>query len=179
MKNALTPVYAVLIGACVIGCLSGCATLPKPDEVIAPQPIPDNSGKYMCPYTQDEVLAEWVDKAVNARLASSIGGTVGAYAGAKALEQIPLVGGILGRKVGEAVARKAAISASGGMEYIKNTSDLSFNSVDNLAVFLYAKYSSNEHYSGAFKATCGIYPELQRQHSSAIRKAPRKPGVSK
>jgi len=153
--------------------------MPKPEEIVAPEPISGNSGEYMCPYTQDEVLAMWVDKAVNARLASGVGAAVGAAVGQKAFEQIPILGGLIGRKIGEEAGRKIAIKASGGMEYIKSTSDLSFNEVDNLAVYLYAKYSYNEHYDGALKATYAIYPKLQRRYVTAIRGAPRKQGVEK
>jgi len=180
MKNVSTSVYGMVLVACVIGCLSGCITAPpKPDEIVAPEPIANNSGKYMSPYTQDEVLAEWVDKAINVSVSSSVGATVGTIVGQQALKQIPFIGGFIGRKAGEAAGREIAIKASGGRDYIKSTSDLSFNSVDNLAVFLYAKYSTNEHYKGAFKATCGIYPDLKNRYMSAISRAPRKQGVSK
>jgi phage tail tape-measure protein len=125
----------------------------------------------MCPYTQDDVVALWVDKAVNAKAAASVGKAAGAYVGQKALEQIPFVGAFLGSKAGEAVGRKIAIEASGGWEYIKETSDLSFNSLEDMAVWLYATKSSNEHYPEVYKATCGIYPELQEVYYSAIMNA--------
>jgi hypothetical protein len=134
----------------------------------------DNSGKYMCPYTQDDVLAEWVDKAIQAKLGATLGKTVGAYAGQKALEQVPLLGGFLGSMAGEAAGRAIAIQAAGGWDFIKSTSDLSFNSVDNMAVYLYVMHSSHEHYQQALNATCEIYPELSNRYSYAIRKAPRR-----
>jgi len=128
----------------------------------------------MCPYTQDGVLAEWVDKAINAKMGATIGKHAGAYLGKKALENIPFVGGFLGGKFGESAGRAIAIKASGGWEYIKSTSDTSFDNVDNLAVYLYAKHSSHPHYNNALKATWGIYPELQKRYYNALLKAGRK-----
>ena len=61
----------------------------------------------------------------------------------------------MGQKVGGELARQAAIKACGGWEYIKSTSDISFNSLDNMAVYIYAKYSNYAHYSEALKATMG------------------------
>ncbi|MEM9372632.1 MAG: hypothetical protein AAGA55_03230, partial [Planctomycetota bacterium] len=95
-------------------------SLPSPDLVIAPDPIPNNSGKFMAPYTQDEVLAEWVSKTINTGSAASVGGAagaaVGSYAANQALGSVPFVGGFLGQMVGSGIAREAAISAAGGME---------------------------------------------------------------
>lgn len=152
---------------------TGCMTIPEPSEVRVPKPIQGNSGKYMCPFTSDNTVAEWVDKGVAARFGASLGATVGSYAGSKALEQVPLIGGVLGNAVGESVGRKVAIEYSGGEEYIKSTSDLSFNSIDNLAVYLYARHSSHKDYNKVFKLTSEIYPDLEKRYSRAIQKAGR------
>ena len=156
--------------------LMGCAAMqcPAPTELQAPRPIEGNDGKYMCPYTSDGVVAEWVDKAINARAGAAIGRIGGAYAGQKAMEQVPFLGGWLGQAVGDKVGREVAIKASGGWKFIKKTSDLSFNSVDNMCVYLYVKYSTNEHYQKVLKATYSIYPEMQRRFYAAIQRAPRK-----
>lgn len=157
--------------------MAGCAAMappPLPDMVLAPTPIDGNSGAYMCPYTKDGVVAEWVDKALNAKLGSTIGQTAGAYAGAKAMEQVPFVGGFLGAKVGEKLGREVAITASGGWDFIKRTSDQSFNNANDMAVFIYAKYSTTPHYAEALNATYEIYPELKQTYFSAIQNAPRK-----
>lgn len=156
----------------------GCASMSgpgiQPHEIAAPEPINGNSGEYMCPYTSDGVVAEWVDKAVNAKMGATVGKHAGAYAGQKALEQVPFIGGLLGQKAGEAVGRKIAIEASGGWDYIKETSDLSFNSVDNLAVYLYAERSDHSHYREVLDATREIYPELKERYHQAIIQAPRR-----
>lgn len=167
----------VLLGVTVLAMVlvaSGCAPhIARPDQLTAPEPIQGNTGKYMSPYTTDEVLAEWVDKAIKARAAGSIGGAVGAYAGAKALEQIPFVGGIIGEKVGKKIGQEIAIKCAGGREFICQSSDLSFNSLDDMAVYLYVKHSTHEHYQEALKAASGIYPEFQQGYHMALAKASR------
>lgn len=160
-----------------VGC-AGLQPLPAPGTIVSPQPILGNSGKYHAPYTQDEVLAPWVTKAINTGNAANLGGAVGAAAGSYLLDQavgsIPFVGAFVGNAVGSSVARKAAVDAAGGETYIKSTSDQSFNHIDKLAVWMYANYGTTEHYPDAFKAASGIYPELQERNHSAILQAAKK-----
>ncbi len=153
--------------------ISGCAaSLPRPDEIIAPIPKLDNTGLYMCPYTQDGVLAEWVDMAINAKMGAASGKLVGTYAGARATGSI--AGGDLGRLVGDAIGRSMAIKACGGLDYIKSTSDISFNNLNDLAIYMYAKFSSHEHYKAALESTMAIYPQLEKRYFNAIKMARKK-----
>lgn len=134
--------------------------------------IPNNSGQYLSPYTTDAVTAEWVDKAINAKMGSAagsaLGAAAGAYAGRKALEHIPggslfgsFLGGMAGSKAGKGVGRDAAIAASGGWEYIRATSDQSFQSVHHMARWLVAEHGSNPNFKDVISATSQIYPDLQ------------------
>jgi len=156
--------------------LSACVSAPKLAEpaqllTIAPTPIQGNHGEYMSPYTTDDVLAEWVDKAINAKMGSAVGSAIGQQAGQQLLENIPFIGGILGEQMGSAAGRAIAIKASGGMEFIKETSDLSFSNVEDLSVFMYANYGTTEHFQSALEATWEIYPELQEKYHYAIAQA--------
>ena len=155
------------------GFLTGCAAqqISKPDQMVAPKPILGNSGKYMCPYTQDGVMAEWTDKAINAKIGSKVGAMTGTYTGQKAFEKVPFVGGVIGSHVGEAVGRKVAIESAGGMDYIKKKSDLSFNDIGDMSVYLYVKHSNHPHYQNALDAAMEIYPELKKEYYPAIQKA--------
>lgn len=162
----------------VLVLLQGCAStqpIAEPAQLapIAPEPEPGNSGDYMSPYTTDKVLAEWVDKAINAEMGASIGSTAGAYAGQKAMEQVPFIGGFLGSTVGESIGREVAVQSSGGWDYIESTSDQSFNSLEDLAVHMYVNYSNNKHYQDALQATSSIYPDLQEVYAPALRTASR------
>lgn len=174
MTKKLTPLIVAF--AAILFISTGCVTapaFPTPGQIAAPAPIEDNSGKYMSPYTSDGVVAEWVDKAMKAKMGAQVGGMIGAYAGQKAMEQIPFLGGFLGQKAGEAMGREIAVKASGGWEYIKSTSDLSFNSVQELSVWMYATHGSNEHYAEVLAAIQEIYPEMKTQYYAAIQNAPR------
>jgi len=159
--------------------LAGCATayqpqLAAPTAILAPTPIAGNSGKYMSPFTEDGTVAPWVEKGRAASTGSAVGGFLGAQAGQKLAGSIPFVGGILGQSIGESAGRAAAISMSGGEEFIRNNSDISFNTVQDLAVYMYAKNSSHKDYAEALKLTQEIYPELKTAYFAAISSAARK-----
>src|SRR5690606_39612503 len=68
----------------------------------APEPIYGNTGKYMSPFTEDGTIAPWIEKSMAAAAGAGLGGAVGAYAGQKALEQVPFFGGLLGSMAGKA-----------------------------------------------------------------------------
>ncbi len=154
--------------------LNGCASLPRPDEIVAPMPMSGNSGKYMCPYTRYGQTAPWVKKLGGVEFGAKVGKSIGRYAGKQALQQVPYIGGFLGETVGKEVGRVIAIEAAGGMDYIKATSDQCFNSVDDLAVYIYAKHSDHYEYDKVLKMTRNVYPAIRFRYHHAIRKAARK-----
>ncbi len=140
--------------------------------------IQDNSGEYLSPYTSDGVTAEWVNKAINAKMGSAAGSAVGAaagaYAGRKALESVPggsilgsFLGGMAGSKAGQDVGRDAAIEASGGWDYIRQTSDLSFRSLNDMARWMTTVHGQSSNFQEVLNATLQIYPELQPALASA------------
>ena len=151
------------------GAIANQAASPRisQQDTVAALLIPDNSGEYMSPWTSDGVLAEWVDKAINAKMGSAIGSAAGAYAAQKALNNVPFIGGFLGSKVGKEVGRTAAISASGGMDYIRQTSDQSFRNLEDMARYLKAVHATNSNFQDAIKAADAIYPGLMQSLASA------------
>lgn len=163
-----------LIAALAVLFLSACATVPQlapPESIQAPEPIAGNTGKYMSPYTEDGTVAKWVEKGRAASAGANIGGFVGAQAGAKLAENIPFIGGLIGQKVGQEVGRSVAINMVGGEAYIKENSDLSFNSAEDMAVYMYVKNSAHKDYPQVLELTQKIYPELQEVYMPAIIKA--------
>ncbi|WP_323750454.1 carboxyl-terminal protease-like protein [Marinobacter sp.] len=147
---------------------NGNIRIPTEDELLEQLVRHDNQGQYMSPYTSDDVLAEWVNSAINANIGATagtgVGAVAGAYLGEKALEQIPFVGGFLGgavgAEIGKNVGRQTAISASGGWEAIRASSDRSFDDIASMARYLKAKYGTTENFADAMNATRQIYPEL-------------------
>lgn len=169
---------AVLAVAGVFLFLSGCATFSGPTmatpaqlAAVAPEPIYGNTGEFMSPYTEDGVVADWVDKAINAKLGAAVGSQVGAYAGRKALENVPFFGGMLGQRAGDAAGRAIAIQASGGWDHIRGTSDLSFATLEDMSVYLYAMHSSHPHFDKVLEATYEIYPDMRTAYWPAIQRA--------
>jgi hypothetical protein len=133
-----------------------------------PEPIKGNTGQYMSPYTQDDVLAEWVEMGIKARMAGQAGQIIGAEVGQRVLGQIPFVGGLIGQHAGKAAGKAIAIQMCGGEEKIKATSDLSFNSLDDMSLYMYAKHSKDKNYEDVLKAVTGIYPDLQERYYQAL-----------
>lgn len=164
MKKTLTVLaFALTLGAC-----ASAPQLAAPAQIHAPAPILGNSGKYMSPFTEDGTVALWVEKGRSASTGASVGGFVGAQAGAKLAENIPFIGGWIGQSVGESVGRTVALKMVGGEEFIKANSDLSFNSVNDLAVYMYAKNSSHKDYAEVLDLTQKIYPDLKSAYFPAI-----------
>jgi hypothetical protein len=130
--------------------------------------LENNQGAYLSPFTSDGVTAEWVQKAINAKLGASIGSAAGTYAGQKALEQVPFIGGFLGQRMGKAAGRRIALETAGGEAFIRQTSDLSFNSLSDMAGWLSAIHGTNPKFSEVMDATYQIYPELQQAYLSAL-----------
>ncbi len=168
----------IAITACVatFGLLAGCASMAPAGQAqsfaaaqgtepaVPPtfQIIEGNTGQYMSPFTSDGVAAGWVDKAVNAQMGGAIGAAAGAYAGQKALETVPFVGGFLGNKVGKAAGRSIALNAVGGEAYLRESSDLSFNDINEMARWLVYTHASHAKFAEIMKASYQIYPELQK-----------------
>lgn len=130
--------------------------------------IEGNTGRYLSPITSDGVAAAWVDKSINASLGSSVGGMAGAYAGQKVLEQVPFIGGFLGQKAGAAAGRNIALNAIGGDAYLRQTSDISFNDINEMAGWLVQNYRSHARFTEIMKAAGQIYPELTPAYLGAL-----------
>lgn len=144
---------SLLVFFSVIVVLAGCAPHTKinPNDYEAPQPIEGTHGTYMCPYTSDGTVAKWVEKGMNVK----IGKAAGTAIGSELLKNIPF-----GDQLGRAAGRAIAIKMMGGMEYIKENSDLSFNDIKKMRLYLWVVYSNNEHYHKVIDLMSEIYPEV-------------------
>ena len=177
-----TTIFRILI-IISISLLTSCGSLftpqlPSPENVIAPTPIEGSSGEFMSPFTADGTVTAWVETGMSAKLGSAIGSTIGAYAGAKALEQIPLVGGFLGQKVGDEIGRQIAIESMGGEEVIKEGSDLSFSTAQDLSIYIYAKHSTHPDYAEVVELLFEIYPEVKENYIQSIVSAPQQQNIN-
>lgn len=151
--------------------LASCASAPRiapPQKIVAPTPIQGNAGRYMSPYTQDGTVTLWVEKGRSASAGANVGGFLGAQAGQKLAGQIPFVGGLIGQQIGEKAGRAIALEMVGGEEFIRANSDLSFDNVDDLAIYMYAKNSGHKDYPAVLDLTQKIYPELQNRYYQTL-----------
>lgn len=126
-----------------------------------PQPMLGNAGKYLCPYTEDGVVAQWVDKAIKARMGGAIGGMVGTEVGKEVFKNIPMLGGMFGKMAGDKMGREVAIKMAGGWEFIKANSDQSFDNVNDYVTWMKMNYKGTEHYNDVVLAIKELYPELK------------------
>lgn len=151
---------------------------PEKDESLVPEAmklvIDSNEGQFLSPYTSDGVTAEWVDKAINVKIGrstgSAIGAAVGAYAASQLVDNNPLgsvVGGYVGSKAGKSVGREKAIEAFGGWEYIRETSDRSFASMEDMARYLVKHHGSASTFADVVEATEVLYPGLKEAVQNA------------
>ncbi len=156
--------------------MTACAgRFPSPTQVRVPTPIQNNSGKYLSPYTSDGTVAPWVRKARAASAGSTIGQYAGQKVGEKALGSVPFVGGMLGQRAGNAAGRAIALKLVGGEKALKEGSDLSFNSADDMAVFLYAFQPTDpeemKQKQKVMSLTYDLYPDVQARFPKAVKKA--------
>lgn len=168
MKKIYVPVVAL---SALMLTAWGAPKISAPTQLKAPAPIEGSSGKYASPFTSDGVTAGWVTKSMQVKAAGQIGSMAGNYAGQKAMENVPFVGGFLGKKAGEAMGRSMALKSIGGEEYLRSSTDLSFNSLQDMAVYMYVNYSSNPEYQKILDATYAIYPEFQTAYMPALQAA--------
>ena len=160
---------------------SGCAgtmgafapQMPIAANLVSPPPIEGTTGRYMSPFTSDGVTSGWVTESLKVSASGQAGALIGQMAGQKLLENLPF-GGMIGEAAGRHVAREAALSAIGGEEFLKSSSDLSFNDLSEMAVYMYANHSGHAEYDKILRATYAIYPDLEDVYMQAIYNAPQR-----
>lgn len=179
--NATTAAAASVLNA---GNAYASEGLPAPAALVSPTPIEGTTGKYMSPFTSDGVTAGWVTKSMQVQAAGAVGAMAGNYAGQKAAEKaaqqmataIPIPGmGFLaqkaGKSMGAAAGRGLALQAIGGEEFLKSSTDLSFNSLQDMAVYMYVNHSTHADYPKVAAAVAAIYPEFQTIYLPAVQSA--------
>jgi hypothetical protein len=64
-----------------------------------------------------------------------------------------------------------AVAAVGGAEFIKKSSDQSFNNLDDYSVYMHVAHSKEGGYQQALAAAMAIYPSLENTYEVAVKKA--------
>jgi hypothetical protein len=90
----------------------------------------------------------------------------------KAAAAIPFVGGFFSKKAKDVGAKTGAMTAAGGAEFVKSTSNISFNTPQELAVYLQAKHAAlDPDFAKRVAAAMSIYPELKTAYAPAVQAA--------
>ena len=167
--------FSRLAGQLIIICaaavlLTGCA-LPNPETLVSPTPIQGSSGQFLNPYLADGTLAPWANKGVHSsRVAAGVAG----FAASEAIGMVDPTG--LAASGSETlIKQQGAIAAAGGSQYMKSTSDTSFDRRQDFTVYLYVNHSTTAHYKELLDLIVEIYPDVGSNYDGDIRNAKKKP----
>jgi len=139
-------------------------------NVAAPKPANGTKGKFFLPYTAEGQLTEWATKTFSTQVGAALGAKAGEEAGKHLASKVPF-GGLASGLMKKKGKEMGAVAAIGGTEFIKKTSSVSFNSLDDLAVYMHVKHGSSGDFAQALAAAMAIYPSLETGYDAAIRSA--------
>lgn len=139
-------------------------------NVAAPTPLADRSGAFFLPYNSKGELTEWATKALSAQIGSAVGAKAGEEAGKAVTSKIPF-GGLLNGAAKKKGKELGALAAIGGPEFVKSTSDLSFATLEDYAVYLHVKHSGGTDFAKALATAIAIYPDLEKSYAKSVKAA--------
>jgi len=140
-------------------------------EPVAPKPRTDNAGKFFLPYDANGQLTAWANKALEAQIGAAVGAKAGEKAGQMAASKIPLAGGLLAMGAKKKGKELGALAALGGPKFIKQSSSLSFDRLEDLSLYLHLNHAASADFVKAFAAAMALYPELATNYEAAIKQA--------
>jgi hypothetical protein len=136
-------------------------------ELQAPTPVAGNTGKYLLPYKANGEVTAWAEKSFNAQAGKVIGEKAGDAATKAVASKIPF-GGVAGGLIKKKTKEIAGVTALGGMDFIKENSDISTESLNDYAVYLHVKHSKDSNYKEVLAAAMSIYPDLEGRMEGAV-----------
>ncbi|GAB5560329.1 MAG: hypothetical protein SynsKO_19760 [Synoicihabitans sp.] len=145
-------------------------------DLKAPKPRYDNKGKFLLPYTQEGEPTEWAGKIVQSQVGKMAGEKAGNMAANALASKVPF-GGLAGGFMKKKAKESAAVMAMGGKKFIKETSDQSFKSLEDYAVFLQARHGNDPDFKMTLAAAVALYPDLEHRFAGYVKKAYRKQGL--
>jgi len=138
--------------------------------VTPPTPLANTKGKFLLPYTADGQLTEWANKTLSTQVGAVVGAKAGEEAGKQLAARVPF-GGLASGLIKKKGKEMGAMAAIGGVEFVKKTSTMSFNTLDEYAVYMHVKYSGGSDYTRALAAAMAIYPDLEGRYDDAVKTA--------
>lgn len=134
--------------------------VPQRELMTLPEPLYSTEGQYMSPFTEDKTVTPWVEKGLQAEVAGNVGQALGSLAALSNSDNMVL--SLFGGIAGQAAGREVMLRAMGGWSFIKENSDMSFNTLEDLARYMAFENADHPQYAEVLKATYGIYPELRQ-----------------
>jgi hypothetical protein len=134
------------------------------------EPRADVEGKFIFPYSDTGLINEWAEKSLNAQAGAEVGGMAGEKAAGALASKVPF-GGLAGGLIKGKSKELAAVTAIGGWDYIKETSSISFDSLEDYSLYMHVNFNGGPDYEKALAAAMAIYPELEKSHQRTIDKA--------
>ena len=128
--------------------------------------IRGSSGDYLSPYTKEGGNTEWLDEVLEVKEEKG-GFECKKRETSVQLSGIPSFGGSNPAKC----ERKTVIRAAGGWDDIKDDSEVSFHSVNDLAVYMHALHYDDENYVEILAIMMTLYPELEGEYQRALSRA--------
>ena len=139
-------------------------------ELDVEEPHDGNVGKFMLPFDIDGNPTLWAEKALNAKAGAAAGKVVGDKAVDSLVSKVPF-GGFLSGAAKRKAKETGAVLAIGGWEYIKETTTLSFDNLQDYSVYLHSEFNGLPGYEDALGAAMAVYPRLEKSHKRSIDKA--------
>lgn len=134
------------------------------------EPRDDAEGEFVLPFTSTGLITEWADMALSAQAGARVGEMAAGRATEAIASRVPL-GGLLGGALRGKSREIAAVTAIGGWDYIRATSDASFDKMEDLSLYLHVEYAGTADYETALAAAMAIYPALEKNHQRTIDRA--------
>lgn len=139
-------------------------------DLEAPEPLPDSSGKYVSPYTADGEVTAWAEKSLEAEAGAQAGDMAGNAAGNAVAKKVPF-GSLFKGKTKDVASSAGAATAIGGWEFIRETSDVSFGKMQDIAVYLHVTHRDDPGFDESLAATMNLYPDLKKGYKKSLNKA--------
>ena len=138
--------------------------------VEVPEPRQSTEGQYLLPFDDDGLRAEWAEKAMTAQAGAAAGGMVADRAAGQLASKVPF-GGLFAGRARSKGKEMAAVTAIGGWDYIRDTSTMSFEDLDDYSVYMQMNHGHEAGYEEALAAAMAIYPDLETTYEKALSKA--------
>lgn len=141
----------------------------------APEPVKGSGGKALLPCKADGELSAWAEKdlGVGSQVGAAVGQKAGETAGKALASKVPF-GGLASGVLKNQGKEMGATAALGGMDAIKVASELSFNRLNEYAVYLFVRHGGDSNFKDVLAVATALYPDLEGRFQGAIQDAYKK-----